>query len=546
MNGVLRPVRMIWRRLTSMRTALILLFLLAVAAVPGSILPQKPLEPTKVTSYIKGHGAWGRFLNAIGMFDVFGSPWFAAIYLLLFISLVGCLIPRIRVHARGVARKPLAAPRNLERLPESGRFSTSVAPEEYAASARKSLGRRWRVAQRVEDSGAVTLSAEKGYSRESGNLMFHIALLVALVLIAIGQLYKYEGTKIVVQGTGMCNTISQYDSWTPGRFAAEGKVEPARFCIGDLTKFVATYTSSGEPSQFAADITYGPTVADATKHTTIKVNHPLRIGGDRIYLTGHGFAPTVTVRLPDGTIQTQTVAFLPTNATTLYSEGAFKIYGKNVDVGISGFFASDPVDEGNGVYTSQSPRVTDPVLGIMAYTGQINPNGEPQSVYTLDTTNLKSLGKGTVPGAKDDSKGAGANLLIGQTATFPGGVTVRFDGWKPYANLQVSHDPTQDYLLIAALAMVLGLAASLGVRRRRVWLRIAPAGRRSGGSNTVVDVGGLARSDSGNFTSEFAGLLARLEAVAAGGDPGPPGDADNAVGTDESVDADHSIRAGKD
>ena len=86
---VLRPVRMVWRRLTSMRTALILLFLLAVAAVPGSLLPQRPLNPGKTSSYITAHGAWGRLLDAVGMFDVFGSVWFAAIYLLLFVSLIG-------------------------------------------------------------------------------------------------------------------------------------------------------------------------------------------------------------------------------------------------------------------------------------------------------------------------------------------------------------------------------------------------------------------------------------------------------------------------
>ena len=82
MTAVLRPLRMVWRRLTAMRTALILLFLLAVAAVPGSLLPQRPLNPSKTASYIKEHGAWGRFLDSIGMFDVFGSVWFAAIYLL--------------------------------------------------------------------------------------------------------------------------------------------------------------------------------------------------------------------------------------------------------------------------------------------------------------------------------------------------------------------------------------------------------------------------------------------------------------------------------
>ncbi len=238
-----RPLLRLWRRLTAMRTALILLFLLAVAAVPGSLLPQRPLNPDKTDAYIKAHGAWGRFLDRIGMFDVFGSVWFAAVYLLLAISLVGCLIPRIRQHARAVLRKPLPAPRNLSRLPESGRFETGEGLAAYAAAARTTLGRRWRVVERTEPSGAVTLSAEKGYSRETGNLIFHVALLAALLLIAIGRLYSYQGTVIVVQGSGFCNTVAQYDSWKPGRFAAEGKILPAKFCVDDLSKFVATYSS---------------------------------------------------------------------------------------------------------------------------------------------------------------------------------------------------------------------------------------------------------------------------------------------------------------
>src|SRR5581483_10116433 len=202
----IRPVRMLWRRLTSMRTALVLLFLLAVAAVPGSLLPQRPLNPDKTNAYIASHGGWGRFLNWLGAFDVFGSVWFAAIYLLLFVSLIGCLIPRIRLHARASIRKPLPAPRNLDRLPESTTFESRDDPQQYAAIARAALGRRWRVVQRAEPGGGLTLSAEKGYSRETGNLVFHIALLVSLVLIAVGRVYSYEGQKIVVQGRGFCNT----------------------------------------------------------------------------------------------------------------------------------------------------------------------------------------------------------------------------------------------------------------------------------------------------------------------------------------------------
>jgi cytochrome c biogenesis protein len=524
MTVVIRYARLAWRWLTAMRTALLLLFLLALAAVPGSVLPQRPLNPDKTDAYIKSHGAWGRFLDRIGAFDVFGSAWFTAIYVLLFVSLVGCLVPRIRVHARALRRAPLPAPRNLSRLPESGSFSTSDSPTAYADAARATLGRRWRVVRREEAGGVITLSAEKGYSRETGNLLFHIALLCALVLIAVGRLYSYQGTRIVEQGHGFCNTILQYDSWKPGRFAAEGKVHPAPFCL-DVSKFTATYTSDGEPSQFRADVSYRRTLDSSAQQAAITVNHPLRLEGDRVYLIGHGFSPHITVHMPDGSVVDDIADFAPTNATTYYSEGVFKEPGREgakQDVGIEGFFAPTPVQTANG-YASSSPVANNPVLGIFVYLGDLNINGLPQSVYTLDTSKMKKIGA--------------ANLRVGETKKFPNGVSVTFDGWTPWVSLQVSHDPAQGYLLIAAVAMVVGLLGSLAVRRRRVWLRIgpepvtarsgAPAGEHADASPTVVQVGGLARSDSGNFSTEFAALLDRLRSAAAT-DPEP--EAVDAVG----------------
>ena len=488
-----------------MRTALILLFLLAVAAVPGSLLPQRPLNPNTVESYIRDHGAWGEFLDRIGMYDVFGSVWFAAVYLLLAISLIGCLIPRIRVYARALVRKPLPAPRYLSRLPKSGRFESSRDVDTVAATARETLGRRWRIEQRVEPGGATTLAAEKGYSREGGNLVFHIALLASLLLIAIGRLYNYEGSRVVVQGEGFCNTISQYDQWKPGRLAANGDVSPGNFCIDRLDTFTDRYSPTGAPLSYRADVTYRPdSDSSRTERASITVNNPLRLDGDRVYLINHGFAPTVTVRMPDGSSRTTTQAFLPTNTGTYYSEGAIKLLGKpdaNQDVGIEGFFAPRPVETSPGVFTSTSPDVKNPVLGMFVYTGAINPTGQPESVYTLDTTEMKRIGA--------------VNLREGQSKTFANGVSVTFDGWKPWVSLQVSHDPAQGWLLGGAVAMVVGLALSLGVRRRRLWVRIAPGAAEDGRAPTVVTVGGLARSDSGNFASEFETLLDRLRRAAS-------------------------------
>ena len=519
MSRVVFWVRKGWRKLISMRTALVLLFLLAIASVPGSLLPQRPLNPGNVTQYLASHGSWGRLLDTLGFFDVFGSVWFAAIYLLLFVSLIGCLIPRIRVHVKALRTKPLAAPRNLTRLPESASFAVAGSATDVAARAKRSLGRRWRSVVREEKNGAVAVSAEKGYSRESGNIVFHVALLVSLVLIAVGRLFHYEGSILVTEGDSFCNSATVFDNWRPGRIAADGGIAPAPFCV-QVDSFTAKYLDTGEPTDFASRITYNsiePNGSDGpSQQDTLRVNHPLRLGGDRLYLISHGFTPVVTVTLPSGrTYQDQPSPFIPQDNTTYLSEGVFALPDKHdigssaprTDIGIQGLFAPTPVESSPGVYTSVAPQAQNPVLGIFVWQGDLGGrDGQARSVYSIDTTDMKKIGA--------------ANLRTGQTQTFPNGVTVRFDGYKQWVALQVSHDPTQGWLLLAAVAMVVGLIGSLAVRRRRVWVRVTS----SDGGPTLVTVGGLARSDSGNFGEEFAGLVEKLRA-----DLEPPDD-DDALG----------------
>ena len=150
--------------------------------------------------------------------------------------------------------------------------------------------------------------------------------------------------------------------------------------------------------------------------------------------------------------------------------------GRNQDVGITGLFAPTPQMTRKGLQ-SASPQVDHPELAISVWVGDLNYQGLPQSIYSLDTSKMSKIGL--------------ASLRVGQAKSFPKGVSVRFDGWIPWASIQVSHDPAQGWLLWSALAMVLGLLGSLGVRRRRVWLRLTPSAGDAGGSLTVVTVGGL-------------------------------------------------------
>src|SRR5512144_1788045 len=124
----LAPARYAWHQLTSMRMALLLLFLLALAAVPGSLLPQRGVNPLQVAEFFRRHPTLAPLLDRFSLFDVFAAPWFAAIYLLLVVSLAGCALPRTVQHVTTLRARPPAPPRHLSRLPAYERWETDADP----------------------------------------------------------------------------------------------------------------------------------------------------------------------------------------------------------------------------------------------------------------------------------------------------------------------------------------------------------------------------------------------------------------------------------
>ena len=178
--GAVGWVRWAWRQLTSMRTALLLLLFLAVAAVPGSVFPQRRINPGRVEEYLADHPGYGAWLDRLGFFDVYSSIWFSAIYLLLFVSLVGCVLPRTRVHLRALRGAPPRTPRRLERLPGHVRVTVDTGVDDVLDALASTLRRR---RYRIARHDGVSVSAERGYLAETGNLVFHLALLGLLVAV---------------------------------------------------------------------------------------------------------------------------------------------------------------------------------------------------------------------------------------------------------------------------------------------------------------------------------------------------------------------------
>ena len=69
--GIVGWARWAWRQLTSMRTALVLLLFLAIAAVPGSLFPQRTADPNGVIQWERDNPDVFPLADAIGLFDVY-------------------------------------------------------------------------------------------------------------------------------------------------------------------------------------------------------------------------------------------------------------------------------------------------------------------------------------------------------------------------------------------------------------------------------------------------------------------------------------------
>ncbi|TQS39758.1 cytochrome c biogenesis protein ResB [Cryptosporangium phraense] len=505
-----------------MRTALVLLFLLALAAVPGSTFPQRALNQAKVERYFVDHPTLAPFLDKLSAFDVFASPWFAAIYLLLFVSLVGCLVPRIRVHSRALIRRPPAAPRNLDRLPVSASGQTGGEPAAVATAVRRTLTRnRWRTVVRTEPTGAVTVSAEKGYLRETGNLAFHVALVALLVGVASGSLWGWKASVLVVEGNAFCDTVQAYDSFTPGTRMRDAALPS--FCV-QLDDFQGTYQANGQPEDFLAKVEYvqgnQAYSQNPDEKYDLKVNHPLRLDGANVYLINHGYAPVLRYTDKYGTVFEESPAFLPQDSQ-LTSEGAFVLpdanqdpksasRARNVQMAFTGFFLPTAPASGPPIQ-SVSPKLEDPAVTLVGYRGDTGlDSGIPRSVYSIDQNQVDSGALKSVGSKK---------LSVGETWTLDDGTKLQFVGVKEFMTVQVGHDPGEKIVLVAAVFMLLGLITSLTVRRRRLFVRISPDGRMA--------VGGLARTDPDRFASEFDALSQRL--VAAQSPPDVPADTKESV-----------------
>ena len=493
--GLTGWARWIWRQLTSMRTALILLLLLAAASVPGSIYPQRSADPNGVVQYFDESPQLAEVLDALQLFDVYTSIWFSAIYILLFTSLVGCVLPRTKIHYEALKAEPVQTPTNLSRM---GAFETAAIPKgvDPVALGKQILEKqRYRVIQRGD-----SVSAEKGYIRETANLIYHFSLVGVLIAIGIGGGMSFSGQRVLAEGDTFVNNLAGFDSLSPGTFFDPNNLAPISVT---LDKFEVDYdfaneTNIGAPLDFRATVTLRSTADQEGQTSLVRVNEPLDGPGASVYLTGHGYAPEITIRDENGDISYSGASiFLPQDGN-MTSIGIIKVPDNLPEqIGIVGFFYPSVIQLASGAYTSIFPGVIDPLISLNVYTGDLGlDSGIPLNVYALDTDRLTQVaGRGT--------DNAAVEVRLGETADLPNGLgTVTFDGIKRFASLDIAYNPGQIWVLIFAMLSLGGIIVSLTTPRRRVWVK------RVGDS---FEVAGLSRRDDPRLEEVVRELTKAIE-----------------------------------
>ncbi len=468
-----------WRQLTSMRTALILLILLGVAAIPGSLFPQRSQNPQKVDQYFVSDPTLAHWMDRFKLFNVYASPWFSAIYLLLFISLIGCVLPRTIEHLKAIGKKPPLTPKNLDRMEG---FRVVEQGGDVALLHAKIWFKKNHFRIRVDEN---SISAEKGYGRETGNLLFHLSLVLILVGVALGSLFGSKGEAIVNVGERFVNTPTSYDTLSFGKFQGQGSLVPFELKV---TNFVAKYNAATSmPEDYTLTASVSKPIGSISKSAIIKVNKPLTYGNTKIYLQANGYSPVVSIRDKSGVVTFHgPVIFLPQDAN-LSSIGAIKLPDMNPQIGfIASFLPTAKSSKTRGVFSSY-PEVLNPELVISVWQGNLGlDSGNPQSVYELNTSHMKKIGLHA--------------LNLGDTYNFAVG-SITFEGWKSWVNLQIVDDPGKMYALFGAIFAILGLLISLFTRQRRIWVKVG----------SRVEIAGLAKNGIPGLSEELDDLQRKVE-----------------------------------
>lgn len=302
------PGYQLYELFSSMRFAIGLLTILAIASVIGTVLKQNEPYP----NYAFEFGPfWFKAFELLGLYDVYHSAWFLTILAFLVTSTTLCIVrngPGFLHEMRAYREK--ASDNSLAAMKHSRELDIAL-DEAGAITLLQQRGMRYR--RRERDDGSVVLAAKKGAANKLGYFFAHIALVVICIgglmdgnlPLKLGELFG----KIVPETRDLPQSqIPAQSRLTAANLSFRGNVTVAENKSADviflnsgngylvqelpfivtLKKFHVDYYSNGMPKLFASDIVVTDKHSGKETPATVKVNHPLIVDGVAIYQASFG------------------------------------------------------------------------------------------------------------------------------------------------------------------------------------------------------------------------------------------------------------------
>jgi cytochrome c biogenesis protein len=289
MSVIERAARWLWRALCSRRVAAVLLAALLLASVLASLLPQMPADAAAREPWLEAvalrFGPATGLLHALGLFDAHHAPWYLALLALLLANTLACTLRRVPPLWRALAHPP---PRSrpdafYTRARQAAAWPVASAPEAVAAIQARLARRRYRVWVDWDTAGArANLYAARGRWAPAATLAGHLA--AGLLGLALGA-----RPALAWQETGV--------TLLPGQVHPIGQGTDAAVRAGPLE--IELHPSGPLRDVHAAlAVIPGDARAGTVVTHTVRINHPLTVGGVAFHLQGYG--PAVQVGAPEG------------------------------------------------------------------------------------------------------------------------------------------------------------------------------------------------------------------------------------------------------
>lgn len=294
--------------LSSMRFAVALLSLLALASVIGTVLQQNQQD----IGYVVEFGPfWDQIFRFLGLYDVYSSAWFVVIMAFLMLSTGLCLWRNIPSFLRDMRSFRLKATRqSLAHMRHSACLAAAPPPD---AAERYLNVSGFSVKRQPREDGSLLLAAKKGAMNKWGYICAHAAIIV----ICLGGLIDSNmGLKLgILSGSLKPDKTAEFAS----DFAPESRLDSGTLSFrGDvnvregqtvdkvflntgegmlvqelpftvvLKQFQVDFYDNGMPRNFASDLVVTDKQSGEVFTPTVKVNHPFTLHGITIYQASFG------------------------------------------------------------------------------------------------------------------------------------------------------------------------------------------------------------------------------------------------------------------